>query len=63
MMYAINYVLGYDTHTAIVDAPDADDAYDLIRDELRRRRLYSASLQGACRLATQSDIDNAGDWT
>ena len=57
--YAINYVLGYDTRVIVVDASDHDDAYDVARSELRARKFFSASLQGACRAATQADIDAA----
>lgn len=57
--YAINYVLGYSTNVLVVEANDRDDAYAVARAELRARKFYSASLQGSCRVATQSDIDNA----
>ena len=57
--YAINYVLGYDTRVLVVEADDRDDAYDVARTDLRSRKFFSASLQGSCRVATQSDIDTA----
>ena len=57
MKYAINYVLGHETHVIVVDAPDRDDAYSEARSLLVRRRLFSASLQGSCRPASQDDID------
>lgn len=59
MKYAINYVLGRDTRVLVVDATDRDCAYDEARALLVRRRLFSASLQGSCRVATQSDIDTS----
>ena len=59
MQFAIDYVSGYNTRALVVDAPDADDAYDVARSTLRSRGLYSASLQGKCRTATQADIDAA----
>jgi hypothetical protein len=57
--YAINYVLGRETLVLVVSAADRDDAYGQARDWLVRRRLFSASLQGSCRPATQDDIDSA----
>ena len=57
MKYAINYVLGRETHVLVVDAPDRDDAYGEARALLVRRRLFSASLQGSCRPASHDDID------
>lgn len=55
--YAIDYVHGSDTHTLVVAAADRDDAYGLARDALMKARFYSAALQGACRVASQEDID------
>ena len=60
MKYAINYVLGRETLVLVVDAQDHDDAYDEARSLLVRRRLFSASLQGSCRPASQDDIDAGG---
>ena len=54
MKYAINYVLGRETHVLVVDAPDRDDAYSEARALLVRRRLFSASLQGSCRPGTEN---------
>lgn len=59
MKYAINYVSGYNTRTLVVDANDADEAYSIARDNLVKARLYSAALQGSCRIAGQADIDAA----
>lgn len=59
MKYAINYVLGRDTHVLVVEANDRDDAYDKARYTLVQRRLFAASLQGSCRPASQSDLDAA----
>lgn len=59
MKYAINYVLGHETRVLVVDAPDRDDAYGEARAWLVGRRLFSASLQGSCRPASQDDIDLA----
>lgn len=57
--YAINYVSGHNTRTMVVDAGDRDDAYAIARDALVKARLYSAALQGSCRIAGQDDIDAA----
>ena len=57
MKYAINYVLGRDNRVLVVDATDRDDAYSDARSWLVQRRLFSASLQGTCRPASQDDID------
>lgn len=59
--YAIEYVLGAKTHTLVVFARDADAAYEKARNVLRvERKFVSASLQGACRRATDEDITAAG---
>ena len=55
--YSINYVLGRETMVLVVSATDRDDAYYEARSWLVRRRLFSASLQGSCRPASQDDID------
>jgi hypothetical protein len=54
--YAIEFVLGPHTRTLAVNADDASDAYYVARDLLQRLHLVSASLQGACRIATDADI-------
>ena len=59
MKYAINYVLGRENHTLVVDAPDRDDAYSEARSLLVRCGLFSASLQGSCRPASQDDIEKS----
>lgn len=59
MKYAINYVLGRETHTLVVDAPDRDDAYSEARSLLVRHGLFSASLQGSCHPASQDDIEKS----
>ena len=59
MKYAITYVLGAARHVLIVEAPDRDDAYAEARSVLMKKKLYSASLQGTCRVASQDDIEEA----
>lgn len=54
--YAINYVSGYDTRVIVVTASDLDDAYDKARSWLLENRLLMASLQGCCRVASESDV-------
>ncbi len=57
--YAVDYVLGRDKYTLVVEAEDRDDAYAVARDHLVQKRLFSASLQGTARVATQDDVDAA----
>jgi hypothetical protein len=57
--FAINYVLGNYSRVLVVEADNRDDAYEKARSLLVERRLFSASLQGSCRVATQADIDAA----
>jgi hypothetical protein len=59
MKYAIDYVLGHEKRTLVVDAADRDEAYESARDSLMAKRLFSAALQGTCRVASQDDIDRA----
>jgi len=54
--YAVDFVLGT-RQVIVVDALNVDDAYDVGRSELRRRKLYSAAIVGTARLATQADVD------
>lgn len=54
--FAIKFVLGYDTHTLVVQGADSDDAYYVARDWLRNNGLVSASLQGVCCSATATDL-------
>lgn len=56
MKYAVDFVLGT-RQVIVVDALNVDDAYDVGRSELRRRKLYSAAIVGTARLATQADVD------
>jgi len=55
--FAVDYVLGASTRVIVVEAEDRDDAFDRARSELRARRLFSASIQGTARPATQEDIE------
>ncbi len=57
--YAIDYVLGFDKYTLVVEAEDRDEAYAAARDHLVRSKLFSASIQGTARVATQDDVDAA----
>lgn len=56
MKYAVDFVLGT-RQVIVVDALNVDDAYDVGRSELRRRKLYSAAIVGTARLATPADVD------
>lgn len=59
--YAIDVVLGANRYTLVVCACDRDEAFSIARDSLCEARLFSASLQGTARPASQCDIDRA--WT
>lgn len=59
MKYAITYVLGAARHVLVVEAAGRDDAYTEARSILVKKKLYSASLQGTCRVASQADIEAA----
>lgn len=56
-LYAIDYVLGGRTLVLTMEAEDRDEAYDIARTTLIEERLFSASLQGSCRIASQGDLE------
>lgn len=53
MKFAIDYVLGRDRRVLTVQASDADDAFAVGRDELRRLGFIGASIQGTARALTE----------